>query len=218
MTTCDETIVWQTIENMRHLGLAVNSFYSVLGKKLEESFTKCKPLDSETEELIQGEWCCFSTCRSYTLNILKPKNKIKQPCPLSVRTELWREVDHTGNSDWKHAKTPLIYIGFSPDKGDPWVEEYLKLDMWGSPTMYEVDDGKIVEPTTDGNLWLWEWQSEYNDNNKWSERSWFFAIPLLDISSATDIQEQILDPLKSLLLNNKSPENSFEGKKAITNS
>ena len=39
MTTGDrKTIVWQTIENVRQLGLAVESFYSVLEKKLNEEF------------------------------------------------------------------------------------------------------------------------------------------------------------------------------------
>ena len=220
MTTCDKTNVWQNLENMRKLGTAVNSFYSVLGKKLEESFTKGKPIDVEEEELTEGDWCCFATCWVYTLKITKP-NGSKQACPLSVRTELWREINND-KSDWEHAKSPLIYIGFDPDlpkKGNAWGNDYLKLNEWGQP-VHNDEDCEIVEPAPNKNPYLWEWPSEDKANkseNSWSERSWFFVVPLFDINSTNDIQEQILDPLKSLLVDNKSPEDAFRDSKAIKN-
>ena len=177
------------------------------------NFQKKISLDSKKEEFIQGKRCWISTCLFYSLK-LKTK---KQQCWLTVRTELWREqeVDQNEKSDWIHATSPLVYIGFCPDKDDYWEEESLKLDVWGSPIVYEDNEGKIVEPT-DKNPWLWEWQLECNkDEKEWSERDWFYAVPLFDINSTNDIQKQILDPLKSLLVNNKSPEEAFKDKKAI---
>ena len=51
--------------------------------------------------------------------------------------------------------------------------------------------------------------------DEWIASSWFFAVPLVAIRSHDDLQEQITEPLRELLIENRAPEDVFRERHTI---
>ena len=62
---------------------------------------------------------------------------------------------------------------------------------------------------------MWIWDDIPDDVDEWIESSWFFAVPLVEIGSYDALREQITEPLRQLLFENRSPEDVFRDRRAI---
>ena len=51
--------------------------------------------------------------------------------------------------------------------------------------------------------------------DRWIESSWFFAVPLVALSSYDQLRAQITEPLRELLFENRAPEDVFRDKRAL---
>ena len=189
--------VWQSIENMRRLEPSLNSLWTVMVEQLREGkfFASVEQKSKgEGDEITEYGWCYYSECVIYSLK----KRRAKTGPPgffgeLSVRIELWREVEEESSSVWSYSKSPLIYVGFTRTRGDAWNQEHMYLDQHGCPA--QDDNIRIPEDAP----WLCEYRIGNGDGEDWNTRSWFFAIPLGAINLREDVQKHIVAPVKALL-------------------
>lgn len=206
------TEVWNTIDNMRKLGTSIHSFFQVLEEVLQsEGPLNGTPQSGWGSKTIGHGWCYNTEFRPYLLNNANPVAKRSGPLGcLTVRVELWREVDDYSLT-WPHAKEPLIYTGFAPDVEDHWKSE-MALDCRGLPS--PMSNGSEVCAPTQTSPCLWSWRGDPEENS-WSKRNWYFVVRLFDIDSRQSIEREIIGPVRSLLLEGKDPDAAFEGKRAI---
>lgn len=203
--------VWNTITNMKALDISIESFFQAFGSEI--SNTNCWRLETSielsTNLRTSNNWCWFAQYMRYTLHRIgiRGGDERRVPGNLTVGVELWREVTNQENL-WEHAKQPLIYVGYSP-RNDYWSDN-MALDCLGSPTWYS--DGEIAPPR-DNNPYLWTWNGE--DNDRWSLRNWFFVLPLCSVGRREDIENEIIVPLRSLLIDNSDRQTAFDGRRAI---
>ena len=133
---------------------------------------------------------------------------------MSVRIELWRTAGEHSESVWSYAKTPLIYVAFRrhPDSDSDDVDYYADfgLDEHGRP-YHAGEEGSPYRARTP----LWIWDRIPKDVDAWIESSWFFAVPLIVMTSYDDMREQITEPLRKLLIENREPEDVFRATQAI---
>ena len=54
------------------------------------------------------------------------------------------------------------------------------------------------------------------DVAEWIKGSWFFAVPLVAMSSYDDLREQITEPLRELPIENRAPEDVFRDRRSIS--
>ena len=213
----DSDVVWQTIANMRQLDFSLQSFYQILESDLvnQKGPLSCtKPIKTYSSRTEEG-WCCYTDFRVYELRRRNPDTRRhKYLGRLTVGVELWRDVDGSEPGGWTHAKAPMIYVGFCPEK-DHWPEG-MALDCRGRPVgVPEWEGGKVVPPTeTAPCLWEWVYDNDIADGT-WDERIWYFALRLFDIDSREAIQTEIMEPLRSLLGDGESSIEAFRNKKAI---
>ena len=201
--------IWNTIANMRALDASLGSFFQVLESEITSQdcwrFHDSEEFDSLT---TPNGWCDYTYYVRYSLRkVPKGKGRNRGPANLTIGVELWREVVDQENL-WEHAKQPLIYVGFSPGN-DYWSDD-MALDCLGSPTWYT--DGEIVQPDDD-DPYLWTCNGEGED--RWSLRNWFFALPLGAIERREDIENEIISPVRSLLIDNYNPNAAFDRKQAV---
>ena len=52
-------------------------------------------------------------------------------------------------------------------------------------------------------------------SSRWSERSWFFAVPLSSLKSPDDVSRNVVKPVAALL-GDKKPEQALSGTDAVT--
>ena len=209
------TDIWNTVENMRQIEASLCSFFEVLEHELERQ----GPLTG-SESKIAGEkrtdkgWCYYAEYRRY---------RLKRPAPdtgrsrffgnLTVGIELWREIDEPSDA-WCHAREPLIYVGFTPGSGpNNYWDQQMALDYRGSPLPAMKGD-QTVEPIEEA-PWLWLWEGDDSEEKRWDQRSWFFVLRLFDIDSTKAVQLQILEPLRSLLVDRLRPQNAFANTTAV---
>ena len=202
--------VWQTVENMRQIGDSIESFYTVLELEIRkiEYIHGISPITlSDPTSMVGYDWCYASDLRVYEL-IKKSVRRGRKPSlgALTVRVELWREVDGDRSDGWQYAKAPLILIGFSRDKNDPWDRHWLSLDQYGNPEKAASAGARVLKEAP----WLWTWDEEI----AWNERSWFFVVPLEAIKSREDIVVNIVGPVGELLAD-KPPCQAFRKGHAI---
>ena len=137
---------------------------------------------------------------------------------MSIRIELWRTVEARAESAWPHAKTPLIYVAFhrypdaeSDDEGYYGEDDSdFGLDQYGKP-YHGGEEGSPYRARTP--LWIWDEVSQ--DVDDWIKSSWFFAVPLSALRSYDDLREQVTEPLRELLIENREPEDVFRATQAI---
>ena len=201
--------IWNTIANMKALDASLGPFFEVLENEIRSQ--DCWSYrDSEEIACLStpNGWCWYTSYVRYSLRqIPRGKGRQRGPGNVTVGVELWREVaDH--ENPWKYAKQPLFYIGFSP--GNDWWSDDMALDYRGSPAWYP--DGEVTPPTENA-PYLWTWNGE--DSDRWSLRNWFFVLPLCSIKRREDIENEIIAPLRSLLVNNSDPNEVFDGRRAI---
>ena len=207
---CGQETVWRTVENMRQIGDSIESFFSVLELEIKgieyiHDVSDNTPRDPGTT--VGYDWCYASDLRVYGLKKQSPRRGPKPSLGvLTVRVELWREIDDDDSRRWRHAKEPLVLVGFDPNENDPWDKVLLCLDQFGNPKKDKLDGIRVME----GAPWLWAWEGDA----VWSERSWFFVVPLSDIRSREDIGTHIVGPVKNLLAD-ESPSNAFRRTCAI---
>ncbi len=206
------TEVWNTVDNMRKLGASIHSFFQVLEDELQNEASLNGTAQSGWGSKTIGHGWCYNT--EYRPYLLKNNDSVaRQSGPmgmLTVRVELWREVDDRSLT-WHHAKEPLIYIGFAPNVEDYW-RTGMSLDYRGLPS--PMPDGSEVSPPTQTSPCLWLWCND-PDENSWDKRNWFFVVRLFDIDSRQTIEREIINPVRSLLVEGKDPDVAFDGKKAI---
>ena len=208
--------VWNTIENMRRLDTSISSFFDVLEEELENEgpLIGTDPNNAGTEYTDKG-WCCYAEYRRYRLKKMAPNTgKYRIFGNLTVGVELWREVDEP-SAAWCHAREPLIYVGFTPGRdSDNYWDQAMALDYRGSPLPAGEGD-RTVEPT-EMVPWLWLWEGDESEEERWDRRNWFFMLRLFDINSKEALQLEIIEPLENLLADGLSPYQAFRSRKAIT--
>ena len=214
--------VWQSIDNIIGMERSLKAFWVALQEELDV-------IGGDHLAFVEGEqhssrsdtdyyWVYTSECRSYRLKASDGGNDEALKGVLSIRIELWRKAEEHAESLWPHAKTPLIYVAFhcpsDPDSAE--VEYYgvedgnFGLDQHGEP-YDESEEGNPYRARTP--LWIWDEIPE--DVDEWIESSWFFAVPLVAIRSYHDLQEQITEPLRALLIENRAREDVFRNSHAI---
>ena len=112
----------------------------------------------------------------------------------------------------------MIYVAFHrhPDSDSDDVDYYgvdkrnFGLDEHGRP-YHAGEEGSPYRARTP----LWIWDGIPKDVDAWIESSWFFAVPLIVMTSYDDMREQITEPLRRLLIENREPEDVFRGTQAI---
>ena len=62
----------------------------------------------------------------------------------------------------------------------------------------------------------WIWDDIPDDVEVWIQSSWFFAVPLVAIDCYEALREQVTEPLRELLMENRVPEDVFRGKLAVS--
>ena len=203
------TDVWNTIANMKVLDDSIESFFQVLASEIEkQDCWKFKTSEQVAALATPMDWCWYAIYMRYSLYRIGGGER-RVPGDLTVGVELWREVIDQENA-WVYAKQPLIYTGFSPKTKNGWWSENMALDYRKVPAQYP--GGEIISPTKDA-PYLWKWNGE--DQNRWSRCKWFFVLPLFSIGSREDVGNEIIAPLRSLLVNNSDSNTAFEGRQAI---
>ena len=201
--------VWNTVANMQALDASLGSFFEVAESEIRRQdcwrVGECKEL---TRVRTPNRWCCYTAYARYTLRkIPRGENRNRGPGNLTIGVELWREVANQ-EDPWEHAKQPLIYVGFSP-KSDHWSDD-MALDCLGEPTWYPDSE---LAPPEDNAPYLWTWNGEEKD--RWSLRNWFFVLQLCSIECQEDIANEIIIPVRSLLVDNSDPNIAFDGTQAV---
>ena len=128
-----------------------------------------------------------------------------------------REAGEHADFVWPHAKRPLVYVAFHryPDPGSDEVSYYgviktrFGLDQHGKP----YHEGEDVPYRASAPLWIWD--DIPDDVGEWIDSSWFFAVPMVEIGSYDALREQITEPLRQLLFENRSSEDVFRDRRAI---
>ena len=205
---CGQETVWRTVENMRKIGDSIESFFSVLELEIKEieliySVSDNTPGDCGTT--VGYGWCYASDLRVYGLK-KQSHRRGRRPSlgVLTVRVELWREIDDDGPGRWRYAKEPLILVGFDPDENDPWDKVLLCLDQYGHPKKDKLDGIRVLKNAP----WLWAWEGD----EVWSKRSWFFVVPLSGIRNREDIGTHIIGPRSGICLPMNHRPTHFEGR------
>ena len=195
---CRFDAVWQTVENMRQIGDSIESLYSVLESELKgancfRSVEDITPRNADS--WVGSNWCAASECGVYKLTRMTSSGRPPVLGAITVRIELWRDVDDDSSSmsEWPYKKTPLIYVGFDPNQDDYWDKTNLLVDQYGKAN--DPNIGALNEAR-----WLWEWGNTNNgDDGAWCTRSWFFFMPLCAINNRQDVEVNIVAPVKALL-------------------
>ncbi len=201
--------VWNTIANMWALDASLGSFFQVLENEIANQDCWRLQDSKEFDDLTTPNvWCCYAYYVQYSLRkIPKGEGRNRGPGNLTVGVELWREVVDQENL-WEHATQPLIYVGFSPGN-DYWSDD-MALDCRGAPKWYT--GGEITQPDCN-DPYLWKWNGE--DEHRWSLRNWFFVLQLCSIECREDIENNIIVPVRSLLVGNDDPNTAFDGRPGI---
>ena len=205
----DSDTIWQTIENMRKLDASLGSFDNILNSRLESQLCELSVNwikgtgDNLSTNNGWAEYAWWYTCRLAWRTQGSPNVGA-----VTFKIELWRPVDENA-APWRHARTPLIYVAFSPDHKDPWEE--VGLNQYGDP--WDTSGNKF-ENQRQESIWLWEW-NDGTSQTLWQKRYWFYAVPLTALDSDESVGSEIVDPLKGLLLTQKPATKIFKGKKAI---
>ena len=206
--------VWTTIENMRKLDCSVHSFFEILERRLfsedlrQIKFTYWR---SESRSTRNG-WCYFAEYNHYFLRKMNQNTgRFNNAGVLTVAIELCREIDPC--SEWKHAREPLIYVGFHHTRNrkpnDYWSYDYMALSSFGEPFEREG----ILPPNEERPaLWIWD---DGNANREWDMRSWFFALQMFDIDTPNAVDHEIIHPLNRLLIDNSDAQQVFAERKAL---
>ena len=199
---------WNTIANMKVLDASLTSFFEVIESEIKGQ--SCWTLNGSErihDQETPNGWCRYARYMRYSLSkIPRGEGRNRGPGHLTVGVELWREVMDE-RKIWIHAKQPLIYVGFWP-KGNDWWNEWMALDCLGAPT-----DEEVVEPTKDA-PYLWTYNGR--DNSRWSLCDWFFVLRLCSIRCREDVLQEIVIPLRSLLVDDNDLHTAFGTTHAIS--
>lgn len=214
--------VWQSIDNIVGMERSLRAFWVALVDELDV-------IGGDNLAFVEGaehwspsadDWVYTGGCRTYRLETNAGGNDDERVLKgvVSVRIELWRTAGEHSESVWPYAKTPLIYVAFhrhsnsdSDDIGYYGVDDSdFGLDQYGKP-YHDGEEGSPYRPRTP--LWIWDEIPE--DVDAWIESSWFFAVPLTAMTSYDDLREQITEPLRKLLFDNREPEDVFRATRAI---
>src|SRR5215208_5446334 len=130
---------------------------------------------------------------------------------LTLRFDLFREASQPASS-WPHAQKALLVVAFEPYAGraSRWGHSHLAVSAIGRPH----DAAVITECECLSGGRLLEW-SESRQSSRWSERSWFFAVPLSSLKSPDDVSRNVVKPVAALL-GDKKPEQALSGTDAVT--
>lgn len=199
--------VWNTIANMWTLDVSLSSFFETLESEIASQDCWRYNASEEIAALrTPNQWCWYASYWRYSLRRIQGSER-GVPGHLTVGVELWRETAEQ-ECLWVHARQPLIYVGFSP--GNDWWSDDMAVNCLGSPLSYA--DGQ-VEPPTENAPYLWTWAGE--DEERWNRRNWFFVLLLCSIEHKEDIVNNIVAPLRSLLVTNSDRDAAFGGTQAI---
>ena len=210
--------IWQSVENIAGLHGSLKAFWTALLEELDVigggdmDFVPYKAHSS----MAPGGWVYVVECRTYRLEA-RDGDAVVLKGVVSVQIELWRTAGEHADSVWSHAKTPLVYVAFHryPDPGSDVVGYYgviktrFGLDQHGKP-YHEGEDIPYRARTP-----LWIWGDIPDDVDEWIDSSWFFAVPMVEIGSYDALREQITEPLRQLLFDNRAPEDVFRDGRAI---
>ena len=210
--------VWQSVNNIVGIERSLGAFWAALQDELDV-------IGAENLAFVEGEhhsstsgaddyWVYTGECRSYRLEASDNGDEGVLKGVVPIQIELWRSIEEHPEPVWLHAKTPLIYVAFHryPDPDSDGVGYYSNfgLDQYGTP-YHEDEEGSPYRERTP----LWIWDKIPQDVNEWSDSSWFFAVPLIAIRGYDDLREQITEPLRRLLIENRRPEDVFRERRAI---
>ena len=211
--------IWQSIENIAGMHGSLKAFWTALLEELDViggADMDFVPYKGHSL-MAPGNWVYVVECRTYKLQGRDGGDEGVLKGVVSIKIELWREADEHGDSAWSHAKTPLVYVAFHryPDPGSDEVSYYgiikakFGLDQHGKP----YREGEDVPYRARTPLWIWD--DIPDDVDEWIDSSWFFAVPLVEIGSYDALREQITEPLRQLLFENRPPEDVFGDRRAI---
>ena len=214
--------VWQSVENIVGMERSLRAFWAALVDELDV-------IGGDNIAFVEGEhnsstsgaddyWVYTGECRSYRLEASDGDAERVPKGVVSIRIELWRTAEEHSESVWPHAKTPLIYVAFhgypDPDSDDAGYygvdNSDFGLDQYGKP-YHDGEEGSPYRARTP--LWISDEVSQ--DVDDWVASSWFFAVPLIAIRSYDDMREQITEPLRELLIENREPEDVFRATHAV---
>ncbi len=214
--------IWQSIDNLVGMEHSLRTFWAALVDELDViggdnlAFAEHEHHSSTSD--ADEPWVYTGDCRSYRLEARDGAHDRVLKGIVSVRIELWRKARSHSEPLWPYAKIPLVYVAFHrhPASDSDDVDYYgvdgkdFGLDEHGTP--YHLGEaGSPYRARTP----LWIWDGVPKEVDAWIESSWFFAVPLLAMTSYDGMREQIPEPLRRLLIENREPEDVFLATQAI---
>ena len=228
MESIDESrTVWQSIDNIVGMERSLDALWGAVADELDAIGTDAAMTFVEDEEdpswstahdFDSGSWAHTGACRFYRLESNDGGDAPVLKGVASIRMELWRKAGERAEAVWRYAKTPLIYVAYHGNAdSDPEDHSYygqagweFGLDQYGNPYDRSEEDARYRARTP-----LWVYDEIPDAVDEWIKSSWFFAVPLVEISSYDELRAQITEPLRELLIENRSPEEVFRGRRAI---
>lgn len=228
MESIDESrTVWQSIDNIVGMERSLDALWGAVADELDAIGTDAAMTfvedeedrsSSTTHDFDSGGWVYTGECRVYRLELNHGGDTPVLKGVASIRMELWRKAGERAEAAWRYAKTPLIYVAYhgnadsDPEDQGRYGQEGGKfgLDQYGNPYDKSEEDARYRARTP---LWIYDEIPDAVD--EWIKSSWFFAVPLVEISSYDELRAQITEPLRELLMENRPPEEVFRGRRAI---
>lgn len=205
METVDESrTVWQSIDNIVGMERSLQAFWVAVQEELDaiggDAMAFVEEDAHSSTNNPEYHWAYTGECRPYRVETSDGDGDPVLKGVVSVRIELWRKAGERSESVWRHAKTPFVYVAFHryPDPDSDGVGYYgvddrdFGLDQYGKP-YHEGEEGDSYRARTP----LWVWNRIADDVDEWIKSSWFFAVPLVEISSYDELREQITEPFGS---------------------
>jgi len=147
--------------------------------------------------------------------------------PRKVKESRARKIQDQADRTW-NLMTTLYYKGtgripwrkmqqdgaYSPLKDRPWENNLLAVtaqgrlrddDAWCACKSNRHAEGKLLQYSEEGLL----------DGPNWAGRPWVFAVPLRSLENPASVNEQIVQPVISLLVKNESPDKCLAATRAI---
>ncbi len=214
--------IWQSIDNIVGMERSLRAFWAALVDELDvmggDNLAFVEHAHHSSTSDADDAWVYTGHCQSYRLEAGDGADDWALKGVVSVRIELWRKAEAHSESAWPHAKIPLVYVAFHrhPGSDSDDVDYYgvdekdFGLDERGTP-YHGGEAGSPYRARTP----LWIWDEIPMDVDAWLESSWFFAMPLIAMTSYDDMREQITEPLRKLLIENREPADVFRATQAI---